>query len=130
MTPTTVVIVMTDTQAQTVRQTIPPYPCDSDPCLNGASCANNGFEYYECLCPEGFDGIRCERVLPLPCESNPCINGATCTNNGYDSFTCQCSFGYNGTRCENRIPFPCESFPLLKWCNMLQQWLCFVPMCL
>lgn len=33
--------------------------CDSDPCLNGATCAvfNNT---YTCACPAGYTGVMCE----------------------------------------------------------------------
>ncbi|XP_072173130.1 uncharacterized protein [Diadema setosum] len=91
--------------------TIPPLPCDSNPCMNGGACENGGFESFACTCPAGFGGETCEVVIPPPCQSNPCENGGLCSNNGFESFTCLCAFGYNGTTCGNRIPFPCESFP-------------------
>ena len=34
-------------------------PCDSNPCLNGATCLTSG-SMYTCLCPSGFDGTNCE----------------------------------------------------------------------
>ena len=33
--------------------------CDSDPCLNGASC-NNEAGSFTCTCPDGFTGDTCE----------------------------------------------------------------------
>ncbi|ELU06201.1 hypothetical protein CAPTEDRAFT_209655, partial [Capitella teleta] len=29
------------------------YPCMSSPCVDGATCEEEGFYYYRCLCPEG-----------------------------------------------------------------------------
>ena len=35
-------------------------PCASAPCYNGGSCTNVGLDSFECRCPAGFLGDRCE----------------------------------------------------------------------
>ena len=37
-------------------------PCDSSPCLNGASCVdtNASSTGYECTCVAGYEGVNCE----------------------------------------------------------------------
>ena len=35
-------------------------PCASQPCLNGATCRPNGISGYQCICPSGYTGSRCE----------------------------------------------------------------------
>ena len=35
-------------------------PCASAPCYNGGSCRNIGSSSFECSCPAGFLGDRCE----------------------------------------------------------------------
>ena len=34
--------------------------CQTNPCLNGASCTNKHGDY-ECTCPAGFTGKNCEK---------------------------------------------------------------------
>ncbi len=34
-------------------------PCDSNPCLNGGTCASFT-DRYECNCPEDWSGTNCE----------------------------------------------------------------------
>jgi len=41
-------------------------PCDSNPCLNGATCTNAG-NSYACSCPPGFAGPACETDI-RPCK--------------------------------------------------------------
>ena len=33
--------------------------CASRPCMNGAMCVD-GVNSYNCICPAGYDGSRCE----------------------------------------------------------------------
>lgn len=48
------------------------------PCLYGGTCHHLGGEKFNCSCPEGLSGTRCE-VIEDPCATMPCQNGATCT---------------------------------------------------
>ena len=34
-------------------------PCDSNPCMTGATCVNNEGDFH-CICPYGSTGPRCE----------------------------------------------------------------------
>ncbi|XP_028395746.1 neurogenic locus notch homolog protein 1-like [Dendronephthya gigantea] len=35
-------------------------PCAYAPCLNGGTCTNKGRDHFECECPKGYNGTRCE----------------------------------------------------------------------
>ncbi|KAK3108765.1 hypothetical protein FSP39_015175 [Pinctada imbricata] len=35
-------------------------PCNSNPCMNGGICFSESETAYDCECPNGFDGLRCE----------------------------------------------------------------------
>lgn len=48
------------------------------PCLYGGTCHHLGGEKYNCSCPEGLSGTRCEIIVD-PCAIDPCKNGALCT---------------------------------------------------
>lgn len=84
--------------------------CDSDlnyctnhrPCLNGATCRNEGPLNYRCYCPPSFTGVHCETA-----ETCPCLNGGTCRS-GPDGYTCLCPGGFSGDICEKQVP-RCES---------------------
>ena len=58
-----------------------------DPCLNGATCIDD-INKFNCLCPRGFDGIRCEIDINY-CANNPCLHGGTCTD-FVNSYVCTC----------------------------------------
>ena len=34
--------------------------CDSGPCENGGECSNVGDSSFECRCPSGYSGKRCQ----------------------------------------------------------------------
>lgn len=59
--------------------------CDNDlnycgthtPCMYGGTCHHLGGEKFNCSCPEGLSGKRCE-IIEDPCATTPCNNGATC----------------------------------------------------
>nr|CAD7444630.1 unnamed protein product [Timema bartmani] len=81
--------------------------CDSDPCLNGGTCALISLDKYTCTCSPGYTGQHCE--LQDHCASNPCRNGADCTSSG-DSYKCKCSPGFIGPTCSEDI-VECRSAP-------------------
>lgn len=75
------------------------------PCVNGGSCSSNSSD---CLCPLGFEGVRCEKrsvdvVEKSVCTGEPCQHGGTCYAKGPTEYTCACVPGYNGTHCEHDI---------------------------
>ncbi|XP_076802947.1 uncharacterized protein LOC143446950 [Clavelina lepadiformis] len=96
--------------------------CHSLPCLNGATCQDEGLGF-KCLCAQGYMGFLCEerQVIPsLPCDSNPCLNNGLCINYPTDTnlpYRCLCAQGYTGDRCEERqviSSLPCDSNPCLN----------------
>lgn len=48
------------------------------PCMYGGTCHHLGGEKFNCSCPEGLTGTRCEIIVD-PCATTPCQHGATCT---------------------------------------------------
>lgn len=46
------------------------------------------------MCPEGFEGDRCEINID-DCEDNDCENNSTCVD-GINNYTCMCSPEYTG----------------------------------
>ncbi len=80
--------------------------CLSDPCVCGACIP--GTEY-QCSCPPGFNGTRCE-FAPNACDSNPCQNGGNCTST-CNVFSCGCVNGYTGPTCGSAPPPPPPTAP-------------------
>ncbi|XP_041648236.1 neurocan core protein-like [Cheilinus undulatus] len=72
-------------------------PCQTNPCLHGGSCLQEG-DGYSCYCPQGFSGESCEIDID-DCQSNPCQNGGTCIDE-INSFVCVCLPSYAGATCE------------------------------
>ncbi|KAM9848914.1 neurocan core protein [Aulostomus maculatus] len=72
-------------------------PCQTNPCLHGGSCLQEG-DGYSCYCPQGFSGESCEIDID-DCQSNPCQNGGTCIDE-INSFVCLCLPSYSGATCE------------------------------
>ncbi|XP_047443675.1 neurocan core protein [Mugil cephalus] len=72
-------------------------PCQTNPCLHGGSCLQEG-DGYSCYCPQGFSGESCEIDID-DCQSNPCQNGGTCIDE-ISSFVCLCLPSYGGATCE------------------------------
>ncbi|XP_033621880.1 delta-like protein 3 [Fukomys damarensis] len=80
-----------------------PGPCDGNPCANGGSCSETPSSF-ECACPQGFYGLRCE-VSGVTCADGPCFNGGLCVG-GADpdsAYICHCPPGFQGSNCEKRV---------------------------
>ena len=79
--------------------------CESEPCVNGATCRNQ-IGRYQCDCSPGFEGKTCEVNID-DCQqvdgSSPCQNNGTCIDdiNGY---ICKCKDGFTGNTCEVTEP--------------------------
>jgi hypothetical protein len=85
--------------------------CDSNPCQNGGTCRGETScicdvvdahenscsaiaacrqpEEYTCLCPQGYDGGKCEYLSIDECASDPCTNGGVCSDL-VQSYSCNC----------------------------------------
>ena len=53
---------------------------------------------FECICPEGREGDKCERDIDY-CEPNPCLNDGNCTSDA-KNYSCICRKGFTGRNCE------------------------------
>lgn len=75
--------------------------CALDPCINGGTCVEfPGQGMFNCSCPLGYTGARCETNVN-DCADNPCQNG-NCTD-GINSYMCQCDIGWEGYNCDENI---------------------------
>ena len=86
--------------------------CSSGPCLNNGTCGDLIADF-NCTCPPGFSGKRCENSL---CEPyNPCLNNGTCKLNSQNvNFTCECAAGFAGSRCQNITSLGFSDTSLMK----------------
>lgn len=58
---------------------------------------------YVCVCPQGFEGTRCENKM-LTCADTPCFHGGKCKERGDGkSYVCECPAGYTGHNCERKV---------------------------
>ncbi|XP_025895707.1 fibropellin-3-like [Nothoprocta perdicaria] len=82
--------------------------CETLPCLHGGSCINR-LGGYQCSCPPGFTGERCEVNID-ECLSAPCLHDGSCIDD-IASYKCHCKRGFAGTECEidvnECLPDPC-----------------------
>ncbi|GMR31741.1 hypothetical protein PMAYCL1PPCAC_01936, partial [Pristionchus mayeri] len=82
--------------------------CDEDidecllsPCAEGSTCLNKNGSF-ECICPEGRRGLRCEADT---CSSHrECLNGGRCVGG-----ECRCKRGFAGPSCQLRYSDPCST---------------------
>ncbi|KAL0271771.1 UNVERIFIED_CONTAM: hypothetical protein PYX00_008763 [Menopon gallinae] len=78
--------------------------CRRDPCLNGGTCLDR-YLGYECRCPEGWEGKKCEKDVnecaKFAGTDLGCQNGATCINTR-GSYECHCAPGWHGLHCLRR----------------------------
>ena len=71
---------------------------------------------FECECPLGTSGVRCEMYLDATtessdaCISDPCAHGGTCSVKTDGGFKCLCATGYRGKTCEMPLSV-CSSDP-------------------
>ncbi|XP_022241819.1 delta and Notch-like epidermal growth factor-related receptor [Limulus polyphemus] len=85
------------------------YLCDSQPCLNNATCWGNQTAY-SCGCQPGFTGKKCE-ININECLSNPCVHGVC--EDGVGGYKCYCLTGYGGDHCEFEYD-ECDSSPCIN----------------
>ncbi|KRZ38457.1 Uncharacterized protein T4C_13788 [Trichinella pseudospiralis] len=96
--------------SSTIGIVLPPSECVHH-CLNDASCRAANGTILKCICPNGFEGSRCE-IRSGKCPTDYCVNGGTCHVIGQDSygeviFGCHCLDNFSGDYCE--IESKCET---------------------
>ena len=116
------------------------YPCESDPCENGATCENllgdiglmegsgdDGEEMLEyiCLCPFGFEGERCEvsinsttiiqQTTPVDTTTSPTTSTATSTTTSTTSTATTTTVSTTtSTTSTTVLENPCDAAPCLN----------------
>ncbi|KAK7132382.1 hypothetical protein R3I93_018809 [Phoxinus phoxinus] len=93
------------TESSAISQCEDGSPCDRRPCLHGGTCMASAEYEYQCLCPEGHEGDRCEIVRDTCRDSSQCQNGGSCVNNH-----CVCLAGYTGRHCEKDSPIEYSAY--------------------
>lgn len=106
------------------------FKCETNPCMNGATCFLNELHQTSCICPHGLTGNYCQTGLffifvemtfkglfvfflfikfmimwlVLDCNCHPCLNGGSCImTNG--TAKCLCTSDYDGILCQTGICF-------------------------
>lgn len=54
----------------------------------------DGINTYECICPEGYTGENCTKLLN-DCRDRVCKNNSTCQESP-DGYICHCMPGFTG----------------------------------
>lgn len=100
-----------------------------DPLTNEPKCFNNGkcvdrIGGYQCVCPPGYVGERCEgdvnECLSDPCDPRGSYNCIQLTN----SYRCECRTGYTGTECGSAAKVQQKSKCFLRVADT-----CFLLLC-
>ncbi|XP_071959490.1 uncharacterized protein [Antedon mediterranea] len=65
--------------------------CEPTPCMNGATCTNDGFDY-TCACASGWTGTNCDADINECDNAQACDSQFTCENVD-GSFLCNCPTG-------------------------------------
>lgn len=89
------------TSTTTKISTTTPLPdlCIPNPCKNGASCLNDGFQH-KCSCLKGYSGSNCEKYDP--CHDLKCQNKGSLSPFG-NTCSCMCLSDFTGKSCETPI---------------------------
>ncbi|XP_044765339.1 LOW QUALITY PROTEIN: cubilin-like [Coccinella septempunctata] len=78
--------------------------CASGPCKNGGTCQDL-FGHYHCSCPNGWEGLSCEKDVNECALFNStdlgCQNGGICRNKP-GSYDCICANGWHGLHCTTK----------------------------
>lgn len=86
--------------------------CNSNPCLNNATCLVNIENFdYQCVCPDGFTGRFCENTMEK-CDL-PCKNFGICVQED-EQYFCLCRDGFEGEFCEKQITKVCDGGDLCE----------------
>ncbi|XP_053130413.1 coagulation factor IX [Hemicordylus capensis] len=82
--------------------------CDSNPCLNGATCEDDVGDYH-CWCAAGFEGRNCELDATCFTKNGGCKQ--ICKHDRVGKAVCSCVPGYrlkaDRMSCEPAVSFPC-----------------------
>jgi hypothetical protein len=64
-------------------------------CRNGSTCKKDATNIYLCVCPEGFEGLHCEKVTAVESPCGPygdvCHHGSTCMRTIQGEYACDCT---------------------------------------
>ena len=66
---------------------------------------------HKCICPNGYYGSRCHKIVDY-CSHSPCKNEGACYTKVH-GYTCKCKIGYSGENCQINLdecqPNPCSN---------------------
>jgi len=86
--------------------------CGPNTCLNEGVCVVKSTSDFECKCPWGWSGKRCEICL-TECASNPCPSNKKCKAKYLGGYECVCPADKVGLDCEIQNDL-CASEPCLN----------------